>query len=320
MQSPELMSLFDSYLKKYGAISHLPSVPSFEESPADIIRKLQGYLAQDESPAALADKLGKERENQVRKASEKLAGYPGPVREEFETYLKAAQYSYMLITEHTWWIEGRVPHCVRRISEAGHRLLKAGAADSADDVFYLMSDEITVFLENLPDITDTRELVRKRKKEEERFGESDPPEFIGEPSSEPLPENIFTKISASLMPMPAASKFEFRHGELKGVPGSPGTVTGTARIIRSVSEGAEKLRHGDIMIAGATMPNWVPLFSLISGLITDTGGALCHSAIVAREYGIPAVVGAGVATSVIKEGDTVEVDGDKGIVRMRDEG
>jgi thioesterase domain-containing protein/phosphohistidine swiveling domain-containing protein/acyl carrier protein len=310
---------FNKYLENYGGVCHLISSPAFDESPEDIVKRLKDYMARpdEDSPGALLKRLKKERENEVLRAFEKLSGHPGPVRKEFEKYLKAAQYANMLITEHTWWIEGRVPYCARRIiQEAGRRLVKSKAIDSADDIFYFMFDEIAESLERLPDIIDRKKSVEERKREEDRFGESNPPEFIGEPSGEAPPENIFTKISANLMPMPTVSGFEFRHGELKGAPGSPGSATGVARNIRSVSEGFKKLAPGDIMIAGATLPDWAPLFGSISALVTDTGGALCHSAIVSREYGIPAVVGTGVATSVIKDGQTIEVDGDRGIVRI----
>lgn len=86
-------------------------------------------------------------------------------------------------------------------------------------------------------------------------------------------------------------------------------------MIRSLSE-AGKLQRGDILVAETTAPPWTPLFATAAAIVTDTGGILSHCAVVAREYRIPAVVGTGRATAVIRDGQTLEVDGDAGLVRI----
>jgi pyruvate,water dikinase len=103
--------------------------------------------------------------------------------------------------------------------------------------------------------------------------------------------------------------------EIHGSAGSAGTVRGTARIIGSIAE-AGRLQPGDILVAETTAPPWTPLFATVAAVVTDTGGVLSHCAVVAREYGIPAVVGTQIATVAIRDGDTIEVDGDAGIVRI----
>jgi len=105
-------------------------------------------------------------------------------------------------------------------------------------------------------------------------------------------------------------------GVLRGNPGSPGVVRGRARVLRSLPEGNNGLEEGDILVAETTAPPWTPLFGVAAAVVTDTGGILSHSAVVAREYGIPAVVGASSATTAIADGDVVEVDGDAGTVRI----
>jgi pyruvate,water dikinase len=102
---------------------------------------------------------------------------------------------------------------------------------------------------------------------------------------------------------------------VKGHAGSPGKARGSARVIRSLEE-AGKLKEGDILVAETTAPPWTPLFATAGGIVTDTGGILCHSAVVAREYRIPAVVGTAVATAIIRDGQLIEVDGDAGTVRV----
>jgi pyruvate,water dikinase len=103
--------------------------------------------------------------------------------------------------------------------------------------------------------------------------------------------------------------------ELMGSPGSPGVVTGKARVIKSVDQLAQ-LQEGEILVATTTSPSWAPAFTKIAGAITDVGGAMCHAAIVCREYGLPTVVGTGRGTSAVKTGDTIRIDGDAGVVTI----
>ena len=104
------------------------------------------------------------------------------------------------------------------------------------------------------------------------------------------------------------------HG-VKGIAGSVGVARGTARVIHSLAE-ADKLQPGDVLVAQSTMPPWTPLFATASAVVTDSGGVLSHSAVVAREYRIPAVVGTGNATTTFKDGQLIEVDGNAGTVRV----
>jgi len=102
---------------------------------------------------------------------------------------------------------------------------------------------------------------------------------------------------------------------LKGNAGSPGKVRGPAKVVRSLSE-AGKLQKGDVLVAETTAPPWTPLFATAAAIVTDTGGVLSHCAVVAREYRVPAVVGTGRATTTIRDGQILEVDGDAGLVRI----
>jgi len=102
---------------------------------------------------------------------------------------------------------------------------------------------------------------------------------------------------------------------IKGIGASPGRVTATARVICGPEEFA-LMRPGDILVAKITTPAWTPLFALASGVVTDVGGPLSHSSIVAREYGIPAVLGTGQATQRIRSEQRVTVDGNSGVVKV----
>ena len=100
---------------------------------------------------------------------------------------------------------------------------------------------------------------------------------------------------------------------LKGVAASPGQVTALARVLHG-PEDFITMQPGDILVAEITTPAWTPLFAMASGIVTDVGGPLSHGSIVAREYGIPAVLGTGVATQRIHNGQKITVDGNTGLV------
>ena len=103
--------------------------------------------------------------------------------------------------------------------------------------------------------------------------------------------------------------------EIKGFPSSAGVAEGKARVLRLLKEIID-LEPGEIMVCPSTNPSWAPVFTQIKAAVTDIGGLTSHAAIVCREYGVPSVTGTGVATSVIKTGDLIRVDGDTGVVKI----
>jgi pyruvate,water dikinase len=104
---------------------------------------------------------------------------------------------------------------------------------------------------------------------------------------------------------------------LSGWAASPGRIDGTVRVIDSLADGGV-LEPGDILVAHATDPSWTPLFLIAGGVVLDAGGPLSHAAIVAREFGLPAVTNVRRATLTLRDGDHVEVDGTAGVVRRLD--
>ena len=114
------------------------------------------------------------------------------------------------------------------------------------------------------------------------------------------------------------SEGEENENELKGFAACSGVVEGTARVIRSAKE-IGRIQQGDILVCQVTNPTWSPLFQRISAAVSDIGGSMSHMAIVAREYGLPAVVGTGSATQKIRDGQRIRVDGGRGIVTLLDD-
>ena len=198
--------------------------------------------------------------------------------------------------------------------EMGKRLAEAGTLATAGDVFVLGTDEIAAAAGASP-APDHTGLVEARKKEMEHFGSLKPPPFMGTDYGPP-PPGLVSDALGKFFGAPAEQD-DAADDTVAGNAGSSGKVRGTARVLRSLDE-ADRLGVGEILVAQSTSPSWTPLFGIAAGIVTDTGGILSHCAVVAREYNIPAVVGTGVATSTIMDGQTIEVDGDAGRVRLFD--
>jgi phosphohistidine swiveling domain-containing protein len=189
--------------------------------------------------------------------------------------------------------------------EFGGRLAQAEMLDAANDAFYLTPEE----LQNSRNVPMKR-LVQERRAEMEHFSHVPPPLKLGTMPAFELEDGGPV--------MPALSKGEFRPSgtspheahSVKGIPGSARVARGTARVIHSLAE-AGKLQPGDVLVAEFTVRPWTPLFARASAIVTDSGGVLCHSAVVAREYRIPAVVGTGHAASTFQDGQLL------GIGRLR---
>ena len=216
--------------------------------------------------------------------------------------------------DHGFWIDFNSTARVRKVFvELGRRFAEAGVVEEPGDVFHLTLAEIRETGEKLPNV-DRRYLVSRRKAEMERFGMIQPPPALGTPPPGPPPDNPVNRAMGKFFGGPPQPPGEA--GVLRGNPGSPGVVRGRARVLRSLPEGNDGLEEGDILVAETTAPPWTPLFATAAAVVTDTGGILSHCAVVAREYRIPAVVGAAMATATISDGQTVEVDGDKGVIRI----
>ena len=313
--SQQFLADLRSWLAQYG--QRLNSVfalgePSWIEDPTPAIQNLQAYVAQpDLRPEMESAALVAEREKAVAEARAKLTGYPQPVVARFETLLKAAQVATVVHEDHNFWIDQRMFYHVRRlIIEFGQRLAQAGTLEAVNDVFYLMPDE----LQNGRDVPMKR-LVQERKAEMERFSRVTPPPMLGTMPAFEMTDGGSMIRALFKGEMSPANTGNGEANKVKGVAGSAGVARGTARVIHSLAE-AGKLQPGDVLVAISTEPPWTPLFATASAIVTDAGGVLCHSAVVAREYRIPAVVGAGHATSTFHDGELLEVDGNAGTVRV----
>jgi len=306
-----------AYLETYGKRSDtwflLAETPWIDD-PAPVVRNLKDYVTQpDRDPDAEMAALAAEREAALAQIREQLQGYPQAVREQFAGLLQAAQTATVLQEDHNFWIDYRSTYEMHRvIREFGRRFASTGVIDTEDDIVMLTFDEIRAVAEALPE--DKQQAVAaERRAEMAHFATIQPPFALGTEPPGPPPDNPIGRAIGKFFGGPPQESPE--PGVLKGNAGSRGIVRGTAKVIRSLAE-AGKLQKGDILVAETTAPPWTALFATAAAVVTDTGGILSHCAVVAREYMIPAVVGIGMATQVIQDGMTLEVDGTAGTVRI----
>lgn len=305
----------NEFLQEYGRRSEgfrLRDV-SWLEDPTPAIKIIQGYMAHpDRDLAAETQKIAVRRAEQVIELRQRLQNYPQGVVEQFEKLFAAAQEGYFLSEEHTYWIDFQTVYQTRQIVlECGRRLAAAGILETSEDVFFLTLEELQGSAG--ADSGRYRQHVQERRGLDSHFGAITPPPMLGTLPTEPPPDDPILRSFGKFLgdPLPPSERAD----ELRGHAGSPGLVQGKAKVILTLAE-ADRLVPGDILVTETTILPWTPLFASISGLVTNAGGILCHSAIVAREYGIPAVVGTGMATQAIQDGQLIEVDGTRGLVRI----
>ncbi len=209
--------------------------------------------------------------------------------------------------------------CRTAILAAGARLAAQGRLVDASHLVEADWAEMQAILRGDPAPT-AGDLAARRRFRDSHDASQAPP-FLGDPPKPPsLPENLPPAALRMARAMMASGEAMFGTGtetheptRLRGIGCSPGTVTGTARVIRSPSEFG-RLQPGDILVTPTTTESFNIVLPLLGGIVTDAGGLLSHAAIVSREYGLPGVVGTREATRRIPDGATIRVDGLKGEV------
>jgi pyruvate,water dikinase len=305
------------YLEEFGwrsdAVYDLADIP-WREDPSIPLSGIARFLelGDEDEPRALYERSKAQRERLLAEMRTRLADDP-PTLAKLDELYEAARYSFPLTEDHAFYIDQLGVGVLRRfVLEVGQRLAARGVIDGADDVFFLHRDEV---LDGLAHGGDHRAAVVERRATFARAAEVVPPGALGTPPPPPdAPDPFMDALVYRLLGMVPPEE-NTDPNVLRGVAGSPGTYTGTARVVRSLVEAGD-LEEGEIMVCEMTLPPWVPMFSIAGAVVTDVGGVLSHSAIVAREFDLPAVVGTQVGTVMIKSGQTLTVDGTKGLVYL----
>ena len=306
----EFLAKLRGYLDEFGWRAEswgLPHVPTWAEEPQTALMLIGRYLSDDKlTPAAARKRSLEQRDAAMSEVESRLSGER---LAEFKRRLEACAGHVPISEGRARWqltIVGsvRVPAIA-----LGRKLVDASVIAEPNDVFFLSIAELKEAARNTAQ--SQKELVAKRKADLERWEHLDIPPFIGPEPSAPPPalEPILTKFFGLGVTPSNDAKV------VKGNPASRGTARGHARVILQLSD-SDRLQKGDVLVCPTTAPPWTPLFAIASAIVTDTGGVLSHSAICAREYGIPCVVGTQTATREIPDGAMITVDGAEGTVRI----
>jgi pyruvate,water dikinase len=300
---------FDTYLNDWGfrcSAELMLTAPSFQENPATLVSILKSYAGQDgESPEAL---LARQKSERVTETGRVLRQVGWARAMPLRVLLLWTQRSIQL-RERARLKQALLYSRLRRVALAiGDDLCAEGRLDRREDVFMLTFDELDALLAGGAMFPDhLGEEIRGRGKAHAELCAMRPPDkFV-------LAEGSYLEAT------------ETRGTSFNGTPASRTTLTGTsacggratarATVLADVTE-AHKLHSGDILVTRQTDPGWGPVFPLIAGLVMERGGMLSHGAIIAREFGIPSIVGVADATRLIPTGATVCLDGDRGSVRL----
>ncbi len=308
------------FLADYGRRSSLWDwgYPSWEDDPTPVMVNLQNYIAQpDRNLDQELAQAAARRDALIAETRRRLIGYPQPVIERFETALRAAQIALTLTENHTYYIDFNGFGWIHRlIHELGQRLTAQGRLRRSADVFYLRFDELQAMIAD-PGLNHGEQAAQRRAESEHWAQYNEPlelgirpaePFHVDSPDARRVLRYVGHRVAQEPLPPPTADT-------LPGQAGSPGQVRGPARLILSLND-AHRLRPGDILVTTTTAPSWTPLFLTAAAVVTDAGGLLSHGAVVSREYHIPAVVGTGCATTRIADGQWIEVDGSRGVVKL----
>jgi rifampicin phosphotransferase len=313
-QGQPLLDDLQRYLDRYGhQIYNLDfAVPTLADDPLPVLLSLAAAVRNPGRDAlAHQRKLAQEREALVKSTAQVLNPIQRPI---FRLLLGWAQRFAPYREEAIFYVGAAWPALRRLALELGRRLTDAGSLGEPDDIFYLNSWELKAAINARAGRAGRPELARlaqERRELREARKRLDPP--LSVPPDATLQ---FGPIRFAIFEPQVGNAGE--GPTLNGFAISPGRVTANASVIRSPQD-FETMVPDTILVCPTTTPAWTPLFSQAAGLVTDIGGALAHGSIVAREYGIPAVMGTGVATQRIHNGERVLVDGDAGTVTLLDE-
>lgn len=295
--SAPFFAAWDKFLNQYG--SRGPSeidihMPRWIEDPLPVLRVIAGNIQKDKSARAHFDAQVKAREA----AFERLMSVAHGPR---ALLMKRLYYTMTMVggmREHHKFLMVRFIWIVKQIlKKNAPQLVAQGKLASVDDLWFLTWNELLAIWDDTT--TDWNPIIDRRRADLERYKELTPPIVISSDGETPV-------VQYDIKDVPA--------GALVGNPVSAGVVEGVARVVCDPLQ--ETLKPGEILIAPFTDPGWTPLFINASGLVMEIGGALAHGSVVAREYGIPAVVGVRGATTKLQTGQNIRVDGNRGVIEI----
>jgi rifampicin phosphotransferase len=299
----ELQAFLDTHGHMGQSVDDL-SLASWAEEPGNLLAEVAKRLDHPmEGAEARRARLAREADELADAARARLADNPEDLGR-FEHTLDLARRIGPITEVHNYWIDRGAQASIRTFAmRTGARLVRDGVLERPDDILYLHRAEVGPLLRR-PE--DRRALVTERRALHELQRGRRPPKHVGKaPDASAAPVDRFD----------TARVESTEAGVLKGTGASAGVVRGPARVVLTSNE-FDRIRPGDVIVCPSSNPSWVPVFTIAGGLVTNTGGVLSHAAVVAREFGLPAVVGVSGATTSVRDGQLVEIDGTAGTVRL----
>ena len=313
-----------------GWFHHEGSWVTLPEIPYSYIKSYVERLDKGEIIERALDEIDKQRD-------EVIAKYRALIKTEedqkaFDDAYNTIRTIYRYAEDHLFWVEHWF-HTIwfSKIRDLGKILVNAGMINEVDDIFMFNRYEIPELLTEVStgwalgvDIPMRASYYKAKAAKRKKILEAArswnptpalgvPPEEVAEPFTIMLWGVTTDRVQEWLKGVDATSAGDV--SEIKGFASSAGVVEGPARVLRMLKEIVD-IQPGEIIVCPTTNPSWAPVFTKIKAAVTDIGGLTSHAAIVCREYGVPSVTGTGLATSVIKTGDIIRVDGDTGVVTI----
>ena len=303
----EWQGRFQTHLEHYGhTIYNLDfATPVPADDPAPLLETCKLFISgQGVNPHTRQQAAAERREQAAQATLERLKGLRLKI---FRKLIAPAQRYAPLREDGLADVGLGYPLLRQMLRELGRRFVEGGVIEETDDIFWLKQDEVEQAADRLDrgGALDCLSATIPQRKATWRAARRAAPPMM-------LPQMKFLGIDIGEL---KARKGGRKGDTLKGVAGSPGCVTGPACVLSGPEDFAQ-MRAGDVLVAAITTPAWTPLFARAAAIVTDIGGPLSHGSIVAREYGIPAVLGTGAATKRIRSGQVITVDGSAGVVTL----
>lgn len=297
------LALLDRFLARHGHRCMVEAefrVPRWVERPEPVIEQLAGYLRMPDGPAAAASEQAANKRTEATAKIAREVGWLG--RWQFQVTLERLhRFTRARDNGQHFLVKLLLP--LRHLyAVVAARWVARGWLRTDDDVYFLVQEELdAVTAAGGPSAAgiDPQAKADARRRAYEYW------------CSQVAPDAL----DAARQPVAVPTSAQADKDTLVGIGASRGTITGVARVVLTPQE-ASRLKPGEILVTRATDPGWTPVFSIIGGAVIEIGGMLSHGAIVAREYGLPAVINVPQATRKIRDGQTITVDGSSGRVTL----
>lgn len=319
---PAFATAFGRFQRTFGArtLEYDVAGPTLAERPDLILSQVRDRL-RDRSAASDRAPVAGGRERALESARRALATRPPEDRARFDHVLRRAERAYPVREEHGFF-DTMMPLALARAAalELGRRLAARDQLAAPGDVFWLEIDEARAALASgavqLP-VVEEREralaLALARPGPASYGAEPAAPALGGLPDEAQFVHRAVQWAYQRVFEPAAATRRQPDPAAVRGIGASPGRFTGRVRRVRDEAD-LDRVQPGEVLVSPTASPVWSVLFPRLGALVTDTGGSLSHCAIIAREFGLPAVVGTGTATQHLQDGQTVTVDGGAGTV------